>query len=313
VKYAKEIFSNFTADFGAGISCSYASIECEESISSYYKQHENDWLFGGQVFADLTYNIQGLPFTRFIKFISPDDLPSIGVNAKYQMTQDFKDRNVDFTNWRLGAQLSWLIGIDYASPPPVIPAKQKAPLGGVNLAVKADLINFTDHFFQLIDEEHRPYTGIVGYGKIYKNVYIGGEFGYCSVSNDFQNDDLLHQHRAYDADLTFWELNAKYAKNLSPYIVISAGGGFCWIKIDGAFEVRNFILVDDQYMQTVDKRVPEADWLFGGQIFTDLTFKYHWIQLGINAKYQMTQEMKNEGGNFDLNNYRLGGHLGVLF
>lgn len=144
-------------------------------------------------------------------------------------------------------------------------------------------------------------------------MYLGGELGFCSVSNDFQNDDLLHQHRAYDADLTFLELNAKYAKDLSPYLVIAAGGGPSWIKVDGTFEVHNFILVGDQNIQTVDRRVPESEWLLGGQIFTDLTFIYRWLQLGINAKYQMTQEMKSEGGDFDVNNYRLGAQIGALF
>ena len=99
----------------------------------------------------------------------------------------------------------------------------------------------------------------------------------------------------------------------NPDFVIAAGGGLSWIKIDGTFEVHNFILVGDQYIQTIDRRVPESEWLFGGQIFTDLTFTYHWLQLGINAKYQMTQEMKSEGENFDVNNYRLGAQIGVLF
>lgn len=310
LKYAMEVLPNLVADFGTGVSYSYASVEGEEYISSYYKKHEHDWLFGGQVFAGLTYKIQRLPF---ITFASDEALPSIGVNAKYQVTQDFKGRDVDFNNWRLGGQLSWLIGVEHVLPPSDVQAEQKAPLGTGTLAVKAGYITFTDHFFRLIDEERRPYTGIEGYGKIYRDVYLGGELGFCSVSNDFQNDDLLHQHRAYDTDLMFLELNAKYTKDLSPYFVIAAGGGPSWIKLDGTFEVHNFILVGDRYIQTVDRRVPESDWLLGGQIFTDLTFNYHWLQLGINAKYQITQEMKSEGKDFDVNNYRLGAQIGALF
>jgi hypothetical protein len=310
LKYAMEVFPNLIADFGTGVSYSYASLECEEYISSYYKKHEHDWLFGGQVFAGLTYKILRFPF---IMFASDEALPTIGVNAKYQVTQEFKERDVDFNNWRLGVQLSWLIGVEYVLPSKDIQAEQKAPLGTGNFAVKTDFITFTDHFFRLIDQEKRTYTGIEGYGKIDKDVYLGGELGFCSVSNDFQNDDLLHQHRAYDTDLTYLELNAKYAKDLSPYFVIAAGGGLSWIKIDGTFEVHNIILVGNQYIQTMDRRVPESNWLLGGQIFTDLTFTYHWLQLGINAKYQMTQEMKSEGGDFDLNNYRLGAQIGALF
>ena len=310
LKYAMEVLPSLIADFGTGVSCSYASIECEEYIASYYKKHEHDWLFGGQVLAGLTYKIQWLPF---ITYASDEALPAIGVNAKYQVTQNFNGRDVDFNNLRLGVQLSWLIGMEYVSPPTDIQEEQKAPLGTGNFAVKTGLIAFTDHFFRLIDEEIKTYTGIEGYGKIYKDVYVGGELGFCSVSDDFQDDDLLHQHRAYDTDLTFLELNAKYAKDLSPNFVIDAGGGLSWIKIDGTFEVHNFILVGDQNIQTMDRRVPESEWLLGGQIFTDLTFTYRWLQLGINAKYQMTQEMKSEGGDFDLNNYRLGAQIGALF
>lgn len=310
MKYAMEVFPNLIADLGTGVSCAYASLECKEYIASYYKEHEHDWLFGGQLFAGLTYKILHFPFTAFAK---DEALPAIGLNAKYQVTQDFKERDVDFNNWRLGLQLSWLIGVEYVLPSSDILAEQKAPLGTGNFAVKTDLITFTDHFFNLIDQEKRIYVGIEGYGKIDRGVYLGGELGFCSVSNDFQNDDLLHQYRSYDADFWFLELNAKYAKDISPYFVISAGGGLSGIKIDGTFEVHNTILVGNEYIQTTDIRVPESKWLLGGQIFTDLTFTYHWFQLGINAKYQMTQEMKSEGGDFDLNNYRLGVQIGALF
>jgi len=310
VKYAREVFPNLVADFGTGVSYSYASIEGEEYVASYYKKHEQDVLFGGQAFAGLTYRIQRFPF---IKLARDDAMPAIGVNVKYQVTQDFNGRDVDFNNLRLGVQLSWLIGMEHVLPPPDIQAEQKAPLGTGNFAVKSDLITFTDHFFRLIDEEQKTYVAIEGYGKVYKDVYLGGELGFCTVSDDFQHDDLLHQHRAYDTDLTFLELNAKYAKDLSPHFVIAAGGGLSWIKIDGTYEVHNFLLVGGRYIQTMDRRVPESDWLVGGQIFTDLTFTYHWLQIGINAKYQVTQEMKSEGQDFDVNNYRLGAQVGALF
>lgn len=310
VKYAMEVFPNLVADFGTGVSYAYASMECEEYVSSYYKKHEHDWLFGGQAFADLAYKIQRFPF---IKLARDEALPSIGVNAKYQVTQDFKGRDMDFNNWRLGVQLSWFIGAEYVPSPSDIQAEQKAPLGTGNFAVKTGLVAFTDHFFRLIDEERRAYTGIEGYGKIYKDVYVGGELGFCGVSNDFQDDDLLHQHRAYDTDFTFLELNTKYVKDLSPNFVIAGGGGLSWIKVDGTYEVHNFLLVGDRNIQTMDRRVPESEWLLGGQIFTDLTFTYRWFLLGINAKYQMTQEMKSEGEDFDLNNYRLGAQIGALF
>ena len=98
LKYAMEAASNFVVDFGAGLSYSY--VELDRSIYFRHPELENtvtsrsetrdEWLFGGQVFVDFTYKIRWF---------------SIGVNGKYQITEDFKDDDFDFSNWRLGAQL----------------------------------------------------------------------------------------------------------------------------------------------------------------------------------------------------------------
>ena len=89
LKYAIEAARNFVVDFGVGVSYSYVELRNETPFSSGWDER-NDWLFGGQFFADLSYKI---------------DWFSIGVNTKYQITQSFRDEDFDLSNWRVGVQI----------------------------------------------------------------------------------------------------------------------------------------------------------------------------------------------------------------
>lgn len=88
VKYAKELGARFVIDGGGGVSFNYATIRINNVLTPDYD--ESDWLLGGQVFADL--------ICKFNWF-------SIGIYGKYQMTQDFRDLDADFSNWRGGLQV----------------------------------------------------------------------------------------------------------------------------------------------------------------------------------------------------------------
>ena len=88
-KYVRELTPDLVIDFGAGLSYSYTELRRQFIIGSALEER-NDWLFGGQFFADLSYT-----FDRFF----------IGVNAKYQITQSFKETNLDLSNFRLGLHI----------------------------------------------------------------------------------------------------------------------------------------------------------------------------------------------------------------
>ncbi len=85
VKYAFKVVRNLVLDFGAGGSYSYAEIQHQTPFGST----QDDWLFGAQFFTDLTYKIRWF---------------TMGVNAKYQITEKFKDDSLDLNNFRLGIQ-----------------------------------------------------------------------------------------------------------------------------------------------------------------------------------------------------------------
>jgi hypothetical protein len=164
-------------------------------------------------------------------------------------------------------------------------AETKASLGKGNIAVKFDYIVFTDS--QLDSEDDGIYIGLEGYGRIMPNFYLGGEVGQAinvAVSGE---------------DISFFpiELNVKYAFETVRNLVLDfgAGGSYSYAEIQH----------QTPFGDTQD------DWLFGAQFFTDLTYKIRWFTMGINAKYQITEQFKDES--LDLNNFRLGIQFGAAF
>jgi hypothetical protein len=173
----------------------------------------------------------------------------------------------------------------------VVSAKEKAPLGNGNFAVKLDYIAFTDsHFDAAGNENDGLYVGLEGYGKITPNVYLGGEVG--TGTNIALGGE----------DVTFApvELNVKYAKEAARNVVADFGTGLSYSSVE---------IQKSPFLGPAQKE--RSDWLFGGQVFADLTYKINWFSIGINGKYQITEEFNDEG--IDLSNYRLGAQLGILF
>ena len=172
-----------------------------------------------------------------------------------------------------------------------VSAQEKAPLGNGNFAVKLDYIVFTDgHFDDVGNEDDGLYIGLEGYGKITPNLYLGGEIGTGT------NIDLGGE------EITFVpvELNLKYAKETARNFVVDFGAGLSCSSVE--------IQYRPLFGAAREKR---DDWLFGGQVFADLTYKINWFSIGVNGKYQITEDFKNEG--IDLSNYRLGVQLGIVF
>lgn len=171
-------------------------------------------------------------------------------------------------------------------------AQEKAPLGNGNFAVKFDYIVFTDdHFDEAGNEDDGLYIGLEGYGEITPNLYIGGEVG--SAFN-------IHLFGGEEISFLPIELNLKYAKEAARNFVVDFGAGLSYSYVE--LEYRSF------WGAAQEER---DDWLFGVQFFADLTYKIRWFSIGVNGKYQITEDFKDEG--IDLNNWRLGVQLGIVF
>jgi outer membrane protein W len=93
LKYVFELDPNWNIGVGAGISYSFFEIEADRIDESV-----DDWIFGGQVFADVNYKMSKEWF--------------IGINGKYQFTDDLEfddfDTETSADNWRVGAQIGYM-------------------------------------------------------------------------------------------------------------------------------------------------------------------------------------------------------------
>ena len=93
LKYAFDLSPTWVMDVGAGVCYSYFEIDADG-----IDENVDDWVFGGQVFADINYLMSKEWF--------------IGINAKYQITDDleFDDYDTDTSadNFRVGAQIGYM-------------------------------------------------------------------------------------------------------------------------------------------------------------------------------------------------------------
>jgi hypothetical protein len=186
-------------------------------------------------------------------------------------------------------------------------AEQKAPLGIGNIAVKLGYINFTDDVLKNVDLDTGLYVGLEGYGEIAPNLYLGAEVGYVNPDSSLDEDvydpyyGTVHVHA--DTELTFVpiELNLKYAIKAVPNLVIDfgAGGSYNYVKVEATASA-----LDLSISESTD------DWLWGGQFFADVNYTINQFFIGVNGKYQLTEDFKDS---YDYNNWRVGGQIGIRF
>jgi hypothetical protein len=182
-------------------------------------------------------------------------------------------------------------------------AAQKAPLGTGNLAVKLDWIKFTDSVLKDADVNSGFYFGLEGYGMMSPNWYLGLEAGYANPDGSITEFEPGIGNVTVDNEVTYVpiELNVKYAAAVAQSVVFDIGAGVCY----------NYV---EEKASSPSIGVPPAkvdDWLFGGQFFMDLNYTINQFFLGISGKYQITQSFKDADYNY--NNWRLGGQIGVMF
>ena len=189
------------------------------------------------------------------------------------------------------SRLVWIsMGVVFVLTTTTSYAQERAPLGVGHISLKLDYLVFTsDHFDKGGNQDDGLYIGLEGYGEISPNIYLGGEIG------QGVNVDVLGE------DITFVpiEVNAKYAFEVAPGLVLDVGAGIATVYVEirdeGPFGSGN----------------TEDDWLVGGQFFGDLTYKINWFSFGANLKYQLTQDFADE--DFNINNLRVGAQIGVAF
>jgi hypothetical protein len=169
-------------------------------------------------------------------------------------------------------------------------AAERAPLGTGNLALKLDWIKFTGSTLKDLGADSAFYIGLEGYGEIAQNWYLGMEAGWAEPKGTVAG---------VESKMTYIpvELNIKYAGAVAQSVVIDVGAGLSY----NYSKMKQSGLISSSGNK----------WLFGGQFFGDLNFTFDQFFIGISAKYQITQNFSDY--DYNTNNWRLGGQLGVLF
>jgi len=199
-------------------------------------------------------------------------------------------------------------------------AQEKAPLGKGNFAVKVDYIAFTDDHWSDSGDDEGVYLGLEGYFEVATNWYLGGEVGTAANLDIDPIGGLGHYYtlryggvdevEGTEDNINFLpvEVNMKYAMEAASNFVVDFGAGlsYSYVELDRPV----YFLMDDG--NTVTSRTETRDeWLFGAQVFADLTYKIRWFSIGVNGKYQITEDFKDD--DFDLSNWRLGAQIGIIF
>jgi len=178
-------------------------------------------------------------------------------------------------------------------------------LGMGDVALKVDYFSFTDDVFDDIDLKDGVYVGLESSLVIMPNLYFVLEGGWVETSND-EDITVFGSHTNVDIDVTYVpiELNLKYAVEFAPRWVfdIGAGASYNYFNIEADIDGSS---ADEDY------------WLWGGQVFADLTYKTGSWFFGINGKYQFTEDIELGTEDVDTdtnaNNFRVGAQIGLLF
>ncbi len=93
MKYNLELLRELSIDFGAGPSAFYVSDDIDDNGGI-------DRFLGWQVFIDLNY--YGEDVEDYGKFF-------VGIHGKYQQAQEKVDWDWDYSNWRVGAHMGFML------------------------------------------------------------------------------------------------------------------------------------------------------------------------------------------------------------
>jgi hypothetical protein len=176
-------------------------------------------------------------------------------------------------------------------------AAERVPLGAGNVALKLDYINFTDSVFERHNVDTGYYIGLEAYGEVSPNLYLGAEVGYANPDGNYELEGINVETEATFVPI---EVNLKYAFKAAPNFVIDVGAGV-------SYSYAKF----EETPAAVFTPFSEDDWLFGGQFFVDLNYTINQFFIGVNAKYQLTEDFQDF--DFNYNNWRIGGQVGLMF
>ncbi|MEM5787111.1 MAG: outer membrane beta-barrel protein [Syntrophobacteraceae bacterium] len=180
---------------------------------------------------------------------------------------------------------------------------------GANVAAKVDYFHFTDSNIADLNAQDGVYVGIEAYKQLFfPNFNLGMEVGWAGTSGSttgFVPFGPFITQVTLDTDINYIpiEFNAKYVVPLSDCFSLDLGAGFSINHFDIETKIPALGSVSDD------------DWVWGGQFFTGLNYRYRNWLMGINFKYQLTEELRFFGANTSTSadNLRAGVQIGYTF
>ncbi|MEN6441467.1 MAG: outer membrane beta-barrel protein [Syntrophobacter sp.] len=187
-------------------------------------------------------------------------------------------------------------------------SSQTYPLGDTNVALKVEYLRFMDDSIRELNAGDGIYVGIEAYKQLLlPNLYFGMQIGWGGSSGDVNVPWFTYgEPISYSTDVNYVpiEFNVKYAIPLDRCLILDFGSGFSINYFD--------ITVKDNLWRNSGS---ENDWIFGGQFFVDLNYKYaNWL-FGVGVKYQLTDTMSFGGTDTGISadNLRIGLQAGFTF
>ena len=183
-------------------------------------------------------------------------------------------------------------------------AGQDYPLGRHGVDVKVHHFAFTDDVFGDVDLDTGVYVGVEGSFALTPHLYLSPEVGYVGTDNS-DHVDFMGESIKVDVDVTYVpvELNLRYAIGFAEKWVFGfgAGGSYNYFKVE----------VDPKGADDEDV----DDWVWGGQVFADLTHNFGSWVMGLNFKYQFTEDLEfnDYNTNTKATNWRIGPRIGFVF
>jgi hypothetical protein len=176
-------------------------------------------------------------------------------------------------------------------------AQDEAVLGKSHYTAELDAMFLQHRTFDT--DDGGVYFGLAGYGHMGDNWYLGGEIGVGAGFGLFLVDSSSYMPI---------ELNAKRAFALSPSFVVDLGAGLSYSRVEFSHDS---LFSDDDWEVT--------EWVFGGQVMSDLYFKAGSFLLGLKVKYQLTQDVEDVASvispdeGWDYSNLKIGFQIGFRF
>ena len=183
-------------------------------------------------------------------------------------------------------------------------AGQDYPLGHHGVDVKVHHFVFTDDVFGDVDLDKGIYVGVEGSFALTPHLYLSPEVGYVGTDN---SDDVYYMGDSVKVDLDVKyvpvELNLRYAIGFAKKWVFGIGVGASYNYFEVEIDPKGY------------SNETEDDWVWGGQVFADLTHNFGSWVMGLNFKYQFTEDLEFNDYDTDTKatNSRIGPRIGFVF